>query len=91
MLGEATENPRIRTIEDIAMTDFEKKEEMQTGIYLNDALQEQIKDGSTKLILTFFFKNNLFYDEAINASKISGNIVGVIFSNDTFASNGSFW
>lgn len=72
------------------MRDFEKHEEMMSGIYLDETLQHQLVDESTKLILTFFFDDGLFNDEFTNYSSIAGNIVGLTLSKD-IRPLGSFW
>lgn len=81
----------LRTIKEISMKDFEKEKGMATGIYLDETLQEQLKQNSTKLILTFFLKNVLFNDPLTNISSIAGNVVGIILSNATIKPQGSFW
>lgn len=73
------------------MQDFEKHEEMKTGIYLDGTMQRQLKEQSTKLMITFFFKDNLFSDSLRNYSQIFGNIVGITLSNPNATVEGSFW
>lgn len=91
VLDDSAENTTIRTIKKISMGDFEKHEEMKTGIYLDKALQQQLHNESISLIFTFFLKDALFNDELTNFSTITGNVVGIAFSNTTIEPKGSFW
>lgn len=73
------------------MEDFENHEEMITGIYLDENLQKQLRLNLAKLIVTFFFKDDLFNDELSNFSRIPGNIVGIALTDNNVQPEGSFW
>lgn len=75
----------------ISLEEFQKNKEMDTGIYIDYNLRQQLKETSSKLIFSVFYKNSLFNEESNKMQNIVGNILGVKLLPYDKDLKGLFW